>query len=245
MSKSSGLGAGLLVGGYDLSGDIGAVNKISGGPALDDVTAINKSAMERLPLTLDGGLDYTAFFNTAVAQAHPVHAGLPSTDVHVIYIASSTLGDEAACIVGKQLDYAGSREGSGRLTYNVPHPSNGFALEWANTLTAGLRTDTTATNGTGVDGSASSTTGWSAYLQVLALTGTNVIVTLKDSADNSNFATFTGSAFTSVTAARTCERIEGAAGATVRRYVRADTTGTFTSAIFLVTLTRHPTGAAA
>lgn len=242
MAKQSGLGSGLLVAGVDLSGDAGSFNP-HGGPTLIDVTGINKSGFERIGGLLDGGLEYTAFFNPSVGAAHPTLATLPTADRIVTAFLSSTLGDEAACIVGKQTDYSGNRGADGSFTFSVPGPANGFGLEWANTLTAGKRTDTAATNGASLDGTAASTTGWAAYLHVTALTGTNVVVTLEDSADNVSFAAFTGSAFTSVTSAPGSERIAGASGATVRRYVRAVTTGTFTSATFLVAFTRHPSGA--
>lgn len=243
MAKSSGLGQGILIAGVDLSGDVGSLSGVQGGNSPFDVTGIDKSAHERIGGLLDGSLSYTAFFNDA--RAHLTLRTLPTTDVHIAYFMASTLGAEAACMVSKQIDYPGDRGTDGSFLFNVPHAGNGYALEWCNLLTAGKRTDTAGTNGTGVDGTAASTTGWSAYLQVVSLTGTNVVITLEDSADNAAFATFTGSAFTSATAAATTERIEGAAGATVRRYVRAVSSGTFTSATFLVALTRHPVGATA
>ena len=48
MAKTSGLGDNCYVGGYDLSGDIGSLGKISGSVATIDVTGINKSAFERI-----------------------------------------------------------------------------------------------------------------------------------------------------------------------------------------------------
>lgn len=243
--KSSGLGMGILVGGVDLSGDVGEINEIGGGPNLLTVTGINKSAPERIGGLIDGRLNYTAFFNDAAAAAHVTLRGLPTTDVHIANFLASTIGAECACIIAKQMGYDPTRAADGMLTFAVGGPANGYGLEWCDLLTAGLRTDTAGTNGSSLDGAASSTTGWAAYAQVTALTGTNVVLTLEDSADNAAWAVFTSSAFTSVTSAPGYQRIAGAAGATLRRYVRVVSSGTFTSATFLVALTRHPLGATA
>lgn len=53
-------------------------------------------------------------------------------------------------MVAKQLNYDLTRADDGRLTFAVRAESNAYGLEWGNQLTAGLRTDTGATNGTGV-----------------------------------------------------------------------------------------------
>jgi hypothetical protein len=247
MTKSSGLGQFLLVGGVDLSGDVGSLNNVHGGPAENNVTAINKSAPERIGGVLDGGLDYTAFFNDAVGHAHAKLSALPTGDVLVLYGMASTIGAQAAGLVSKQLDYAGTRAQDGALTFGVPHPANGYGLEWCDLVTAGLRTDTAATNGASLDNTAATTTGWSAYLAVTAFTGTDVTVKLQDSADNSSWSDVTAGGFTAVTAAPATQRIEGAAGATLRRYVRAVTTTSagVTSVTFAVGVCRHPAGATA
>lgn len=247
MSKSSGLGQFLLVGGYDLSGDVGSLSNVHGGPAALDQTGIDKSAIERIGGVLDGGLDYQAWFNPATDRAHARLSTLPTADVHVMYGTASTLGASAACLVGKQMSYDPTRGQDGSLSMAVPHVANGFGLEWCDLVTAGLRTDTAATNGSSLDGGAATTTGWSAYLQLTAFSGTDVTVKLQDSADNSTWADVTAGAFTEVTAGPTVERITGAAGATLRRYVRAvtATTGGVTSATFAVAVTRHPVGASA
>lgn len=244
MTKTSGLGDNLYVAGYDLSGDIGSVQNIHGGPTALEVTAINASAPERIGGLLDGGLDFNAWYDYSAAHEHVVLSALPTTDVHVMYLRGTTLGNPAVGLLAKQVNYDPTRGADGSLTFAVNALANAYGIEWGVQLTAGLRTDTSATNGTAVDGLAESTTGWSAYLQVIDVTGTNVVVTLEDSANNTDFAVFTSSAFTSATADRTTQRIAGAAGATVRRYVRAVTSGTFSSATFAVAFTRHPSGAA-
>jgi hypothetical protein len=239
MTKQSGLGDRLFVAGVDLSGDIGSIGGISGGPNPLEMTGIDKSAYERLGGVRDGSLEFTAFFNKAAGQAHPTLKALPTADVLVSYYRGAALGSPAASLVGKQINYDGSRNEDGSLTFKTQALANGFGVEWGRQLTAGKRTDGGATNGTGVDFTTVSTAfGWQAYLHVFAFTGTSVTVTLQDSADDSSYANLAGGAFTAATGI-TSERLAGAGGATVRRYVRAITSGTFSNAVFAVAFVRN------
>jgi hypothetical protein len=238
VAKTSGLTDNLLVGGYDLSGDVGSLEKIAGGIATIDVTGINKSAYERLGGQRDGGIDFTAFWNVSAAQAHAVLSTLPTADVYLQYLRGTTLGNPAACLIAKQIDYAPTRASSGELTAKISAASNAYGIEWGEQLTAGLRTDTAATNGTGIDGTASSSFSWQAYLQSTALTGTSCTVTIQDSADNAAWANVTSGAFTAFTGPG-AQRLAGAGGAILRRYVRAITTGTFTVATFSCVIVRN------
>ena len=240
MAKTSGLGQNLYIGGRDVSGDIGAITAARGGVALLDVTGIDKRAMERIGGVRDGALEFNSFYNVATDQQHAALKSLPSTDVHLLYVDTKVIGGQAAALVGKQINYDGSRGTDGSFVFSIQALANGYGLEWAEMLTAGKRTDTTATNGASLDGGAATSFGLSAYLQVFSFAGTSVTVTLEDSADNTTFAAITGAAFTAATG-RTSERIQTATGATVRRYVRAVTAGTFTSAVFAVAFTRHLT----
>lgn len=308
MSKSSGLGMRLLVGGYDLSGDIQAIDQIHGGPAFLDVTDITQLARERIGGERDGSMGFTCYMNPA--RAHPVLAALPTADeLMTALMPPLALGSQAACCNAKQVNYDPTRGADGSLTMKVEGQGNGFGTEWGEQLTPGLRTDTTATNGatqddgnsfaapgvpasgtpvtntsplpatvtvsggTGtnvtINGVAQGTfdgtyavpsgqavsltysvaptwawtlqTAWGAqaYLQVTQFTGTSVTVAVQDSADAATWAAVTGLAFTAVTAAPATQRLATANTATLRRYVRAVTTGTFSSATFTVMLHRN------
>lgn len=246
MAKQSGLGDGLLVGGYNLSGDIGALTRIGGGPAALDVTSIDKSAMQRLGGVRTGSMEFTAFYNVASGQAHPVLSALPTTDVVMTYLNGSSLGNASACQVGKQIGYDPTRAADGAYTFATAAQSNAYGLEWGTQLTAGVRTDTSATNGTGVDGAAATSYGLQAYLQVTAFSGTDVTIRLQESSDNGSgdaFANVTGGAFTQVTSGPTTERIATATNLAVERYLRVitATTGGFTSVSFQVTVVRNQT----
>ena len=239
MAKQSGLGDNCYVGGFDLSGDIGSLSRIGGGPALKEMTGINKSAIERLGLLRDGEISFQSWFNPTTGASHDRLSNLPTTDTQVLYMRGTAVGSPGAALLAKQVNYDGNREADGSLSFAVQAVGNGYGLEWGHQLTAGLRTDTTATNGTSIDTGASAAFGAQAYLQVTAFTGTSVTVTIQDSADNSSFAAVTGLAFTAVSAAPAFERVTTAVGATVRRYVRAVTTGTFNPATFAVVFNKN------
>ncbi|WP_435279175.1 hypothetical protein [Streptomyces sp. 1222.5] len=245
MAKTSGLGDNLYISGFDASGDIQSLGNCGGGPAVLDFTAINKSAMERQGGVRDGRIEYTAFFNhvAVTGGTHEKLSALPTTDQIVTYCRGTSLGDPAACLVAKQINYDGNRNADGSFTFGVSSQANGYGLQWGQQLTAGLRTDTAATLGTSIDTAASASFGAQAFLHVTAFTGTDVTVKVQDSADNSTFADVASFAFTQVTAAPAAERIALGSTATVRRYIRVSTvtTGGFTSCTFNVVVIKNDT----
>lgn len=243
MAKTGGLGDNLYIAGYNASGDIQQLGRIGGGPALLNLTGIDKSAYERQGGLRDGAIEFTAFFNhiTVTGATHEKLATLPRTDVLLTYCRGTTLGDPAASLVGKQVNYDPSRADDGMLTFGVSAQANGYGIEWGRQLTAGVRTDSAATNGTGIDTAASASFGGQAYLQVFSFTGTDATVKIQDSADNVTFADVAGFNFTQVTAGPTSERIALGNTATLRRYLRAATvtTGGFSSLAFSVNVIKN------
>ena len=179
MAKQGGLGDNCYVGGFDLSGDIGSLSRIGGGPALKEVTGINKSAIERLGLLRDGEISFQSWFNPTTAASHDRLSNLPTTDTQVLYMRGTAVGSPGAALLAKQVNYDGNREADGSLSFAVQAVGNGYGLEWGHQLTAGLRTDTAATNGTSIDTGAYPAFGAQAYLQVTAFTGTSVTVTIQ------------------------------------------------------------------
>lgn len=234
--KTSGLGDRLYVGAYNLSGDIGSLGRIAGGAGPLDLTDITQSAYERDLGVRDGGIDFSAHFNKATSRAHPVLSALPRTDTLATYGRGAAIGSPAASCVAKQIGYDGTRAADGSLSLAVATNGSGYGLEWGEQLTAGLRTDGAATNGSSLDGAASTAFGAQFYLHATAFTGTSVTIKIQDSADDSAWADLSGAAFTVVTGA-TWERI--AVTGTVRRYLRVATTGTFSNAVFVVNAVRN------
>ncbi len=247
MAVETGLGQGLWIAGIDCSGDTGSWS-MNSPTALQDTTGINLSAIARTPLQRDGSATINQFFNDVTGgsfQGMKANAFSQVLNYDVALITGSTLGDPAWAGRFRQTDMPFTRAQDGAFTFASNWSGNGYGVEWGRLLTAGKRTDTTATApATGVDfnqdGGASTAFGWQAWLHVFAFTGTSVTVTIQDSADNSAFANLTGGAFTAKTAIGT-ERLEGGRTATVRRYLKVNTTGTFSNAVFGVVFNRNLT----
>lgn len=241
MAKQSGLGSALLVGGTDLSGDIGALDTISGGPAVLDVTSISKSAPERIGGLRSGDLQFTSWFNPAVGAEHDVLSALPTSNVVATALIGPSpfaVGGPAVSLTGKQINYDGTRGADGSLSFKVEIQSDGFGLEWGTLLTAGLRADTTATTGSAVDlGGSGTTFGAQAYLQLTAFTGTSVDVKIRH-------ATTSGGTYSDLIDFGSQSAIgafRATASGTVNEFVKVVTSGTFTVATFAVVLTLNQT----
>lgn len=251
MTKQTGIGDNVYVSGRNLSGDTGSLGRIAGGLAgTQDVTGVDKAANERLGLLRDGGFEWTAFFNPAVGQAHPVLSALPRGDVHLMYCRGTALGSPAAAMVAKQINYDPTRGADGSLTLAVQAVPNGYGLEWGKLHTAGRRTDTAATSGTGVDSGAATTNfGIQAWLHVFSFTGTDATIKIQSSSDNAvsdAYTDLTGGGFTAVTTGPQAQRIQTARTAATERWLRVVTTTSagFSNLQFAVMITRNPVSVA-
>ncbi len=85
---------------------------------VQDVTGIDKSAMERLLLLADASVDLNGVFNPAADQSHAVFKTVPSTSV----ARTVTLTVSSQTLAGEYLftDYALTRAGDGSLTFSAP-----------------------------------------------------------------------------------------------------------------------------
>ncbi len=254
MAKQSGLGMQMWIDGYTVGGDVQGVDKIGSPLETLDFTDITRRAFERQIGRRDGSIDFTAFFNPdAIGTPPGIHTALktlPLTDrIVTAAIPISTalaIGDPAAALIVKQGNYDGTREASGAFTFKVATQANGYGLEWCQLVTAGQRSDTTATNGASLDlGTVPTATvafGLQAYLHVISFTGTSVTIKLQGSSDDGGgdaFADITGGGFTVVSSAPQAQRIATSATASIERYIRVVTTGTFSQCTFVVAVIRN------
>jgi hypothetical protein len=151
MSKTSGIGANFYLAGFDLSGDVAAVNSIHTGSAVKEVTTINQSAVDRMLLQRDGSLDISSWFDTVALAEHAALKTLADTDVLATLTIGTALGNPAACTIAKQATYDLERGEDGSLAVKASVLGNGFGLDWGYLLTTGKQTVASAGNGTGVD----------------------------------------------------------------------------------------------
>lgn len=97
---------------------------------VQDVTGVDKSAMERLLLLADFSITLNGVFNDAADQSHDVFKTVPSTSVaRTVSLAHSgqTLANE--CLF---TDYALTRPQSGEFTFSAPGVlSDGTVPTWS------------------------------------------------------------------------------------------------------------------
>ena len=236
MAKTSGLGQEFYLSSYDLSGDVASIGTMATPREALDVTAINASAHERVMGLADGNISFTTYFNDAAGQEHAALSGLPTTDVQISWLISGTRGDPAVSMVAKQIDYNGTRGTEGSLTFDVNCHSTGTAPDWGVLLTAGSDTHSSAGATASVDNGAATSNGLVAYLHLVSIASGTATVAIQGSSDNGSSDAFANvAAFTAASAGAT-ERIT-ASGA-VERYLRINTTGTFSNAVIVVTVRR-------
>jgi mRNA-degrading endonuclease HigB of HigAB toxin-antitoxin module len=83
--------------------------------AVQDVTGLDKSAIERLHLLADFSCDQEGVFNDEASKSHTVFQTLANTRTHTIVVSGNTLSNEVLLT-----DYALTRSDSGELTWKVP-----------------------------------------------------------------------------------------------------------------------------
>lgn len=235
VSKQASLGDHFAFGGYLIGGDIQQAS-MHGGNAPVDVTDITQYAHSRLGGLRDGEIELTAFFDNAAGLEHAAFSPLTRSDVIATYLRGQAIGNPVLCQQSLQLNYDPSRGADGSLTEKVTCQADRYGQEWGVQLTAGPRTDTTATNGASYNQGAATAHGAQAYLQAIALAGTDVTVTIQHSADGTSWSTL--GSFTEIVSGNgnlppAAQRIS--VSGTVDQYLRAITTtsGGFTGFEFI------------
>lgn len=234
MVKSAGLAQNFYVHGADLSGDVGSIDNAGSPRNTLEVTGLDKSAVERIMLYGNGEMTWNNWFNDASGQSHPILAALPTTDIVVVWALGLAIGDAAAFMVAKQVNYDPTGGDDGSLSSTAQALCNGSPLEWGTMLTAGLITHSTATNATSEDNGASTASGLAGVLEVKSIAGGTITLTIEDSTNNSSFSTL--KAFTNVSSAPTAERVT--VSGTVNRYLRIASSGSFSATVFAVATRR-------
>ena len=136
MAKRGGLGQRLMVGGYNIGGDVGAINSASVSRGVHDNTDIEKSAHTRELLLADGSMSFAAWFDDATEALHDALGGLPTTDQLVLWATGASVGDPALILTGKQINYDWQRAADGSLAgtvdlLNAPRRRSGSNSEMA------------------------------------------------------------------------------------------------------------------
>ena len=240
MSKRSGLGNRLYVGGYDLSGDVGAISSLSTPRGSQVNTGIDKFATERLLMGVDASLSFDTWFNDATDKLHDALSTLPTTDRQAIFAVSTTRGASAFSMEAKQVNYDWTRSAEGGLAGAVSlSQSGGERPEWGEMI-AMKETIASAGDLTGwIDvGGVQTTDGVVCRLQIFTLGSGTPVITLQDSSDTTNgddgswstIGTFTNNT------ARTAQRLSVAGN--VEKALRIEASGTFTNLVVVAVVRR-------
>src|SRR5581483_12044225 len=124
MAKENGIGMSVTVddsGGVarDISNDITSIN-FSTPRGVQDITGLDKSAIERILLLADGNMTINGVFNDAANKSHDTFKTVPTqtatvTRTVVIVVSGQTLTMEMVFT-----DYALARGQDGSLTWSAP-----------------------------------------------------------------------------------------------------------------------------
>jgi hypothetical protein len=235
----------LYLQGVDASGDIGAITAMRSTTAMLDVTDITQSAVQRIPGLRDGEINFNCWFNDANDETFDSLAALPTTDVLALCLSSTTTGQPVFVLTAKQVNYDWSRSADGSMSGTVQLlGASGIPLEYGFLLTPSV-THASASDVTGIDGTAQSVSGGVGYLQHFSAASGTVEYDIEDSSNSTNGVDGTWAnllAFTDVATpwAAIAQRV--AVSGTVERWVRASTNGTFTTAVFSMAFRRKAAG---
>jgi len=232
MAKQTGLNTRLYAAGYDLSGDVSSLGGVGIMSELYDVTTLSDAAVSRLSGLASGTVSVSAFMDTAAGRDHALwisnSGAKPTTDQTVLIPLDASLGGPCLGMDAKQATYNIERPTGSSIAASVDYASaDGSSPEWGVMLTAGSVTDSSGTAYTAHDNGSSTSNGAAGYAQLFSLTSGTVVWIIEHSTDNVTYATLLS--FTSA-AALTGERVATAAGATVNRYTRLVSSGTFSTA---------------
>ncbi len=233
MSKISGLGAGLIVDGIDISNGTASLDTIASPKGLLPATGIDKSAQERLEGLLSGSMSTQVYFDPV--GVHLAVKDLPSTDVVVSVALPRGIGNMTAEMLAKQVNYGLNRTEDGGLTGPVGFESTGgVGIAYGVQLSTYLEDFTGAADTPSLDLTGAST-GGTLTVQCTEFTGTNVTIDLEESSDDGAgdaFAAVAGSTLTFTAVGG--QRVDLPAATTVERYVLAAVAGTFTTCTLLI-----------
>jgi hypothetical protein len=236
MAKQTGLTDNFYIDGHDLSGDVSAVDTISGKKATLDTPVIDKAAMVRLAGHGDGEISFSTWFDDGTNLEHTALSVLPTTDVLVLYTRGVAADSPAAGLVAKQINYDGSKGSDKALSLSVQCLGQGTPLEWGVLLTDGLITHSSAASTSDKDDGASSSSGLAAYIQMVDINSGSPTVKIEDSTNGSSWADLVSFSAIADGAEPKAERVT--VSGNINRYLRITSTGTFSNAKFILAYRR-------
>src|SRR5262249_51731885 len=164
----------------------------------------------------------------------------PTADVVVSYFRGTAVGNPAASLNAKQVNYDPTRGQDGAITFAVDAQGNAFGLEWGKQLTPGQRTDSAATTGAFFDDGAGTNFGGQAYFHLFAFSGTSVTIDIQSATTSGGVYSTTGLTSSALTTPGS-QRVAVSNATTINEFLKVVTTGTFSNAVFAVVFVRNLT----
>jgi len=215
----------VLVGGYELTGDVNSVTFEDARSLLSATTFGDRTenfiAGRRMVKLTHGG-----YLNTTSAQSHPVLNGVAvdgSVSVLLGQNADPAVGDPTYSMAIRQEIYSVRPEVNQTIPFEASFTNRGLVGGWGVLLTPPI-TITNSTSGSNVDNNAATSNGGAAYLHIIQAAASDTYTVILEgsatgsfSGEQSTLATFTLDA-----SARDSER-QSISG-TIPRYVRYNAT---------------------
>jgi len=247
MTIKTGLGERLLVGEYDLGNVTQLVNGSMSITQLD-VTTIDLDGIARLGGKRHGTLSPTVFFDDSTGKSMDALKAVSGTDRGAVWLLGDTRGSQALALVSIQTMFGPQISQDGALVIPVGLEANNYGMEGGVVLTESLEAITTTTALAGVDdlGAVGSTDfGAQAFLNITEFTGTSITIDVEDSDDNGvDPWASCGLTFTAATGVGWERIATPSATENVKRWLRVNPAGTFTSCSFTVVVIRNHTARA-
>jgi len=139
----------------------------------------------------------------------------------------AAIGDRARLVNAREVTFANGSPVGGIVNIKGEFTADGIV--GIGDVLHPLAEDTNTTTGAEKDDAAATSTGWTAHLHVIAVDAGSGVIKLQDAAVTNTYTDLTGGAFTAATGP-TAQRLQGASGATLRRFVRYVATRTGGSA---------------
>jgi len=236
MPKTGGLSQEFYIDGHDLGGDVGAINECASPRGVLEITGINKAAVERVMTHGDGRIEFASYFDDGTELSHNALAGLPTGDVVVLWAYGGAIGDSAAFLTAKQVNYDARRGQDMSLALTILCLGQGVALEYGEMLTAAIDTHSSASSSSSKDDAASTSAGLAAVVEIKDIDSGTPTIIIQDSPNDSSWSTLIS--FTAVASGNEPAAERKTVSGTVNRYLRVTTTGSFSNADFAIAYRR-------
>lgn len=224
MAFKHGKNAAVLYGGVDMSPYLfGADLSIAVDTA--DTSTFASSWRTYIPGLTGGGYEFEGLYDPAETN---IQAALGTGGgVLTVCPSGSAVGDLVRLVPVITSDYGQSSPIDGVVGFSWGVVAE--AAIAAGKLIHALTKDTNTTTGNAIDGTASSSTGWTGHLHVTSVDGGSWVITIEDSADGATgWATI--ATFAAKTGAGAERLLSASATTTVKRYIRVKATRTGGSA---------------